>query len=506
VTEPDRERYADPRAFAREVNLPLLGEVEIPPLPPGAGLPELLKSPVPPDVARIVTSLTQTRQSLTLRSLLLSGYAHDPELFALGLAIAREWGRQGISVALADLNFWSPAVVRPAQAPPEGLVDMLEFGCSFRRVAWEVVAERLWLVTPGSYLPDAERIVEHPDWDRVLRVLAGSVDVTIFVAPLLERSGFLGRLSKRMDGVIVGGSVERVPRTRLRDSFLELWGSDAPIIGCVGILPAAPPAVEARVPAPPPAPAALPRVPAEPPVPVVSPPAASEAPTPPTGLPSAPTAFEPRVPPGRPAAPRQTLPVGDEPDARAEEPDQALVEALTREALEGTLPPAARRRSRLGPWLVAVSLLVVVGGAGTVLLRLHLFGPRGAAFQEAPPTGTDQVLPAGLGAPSGTGLPASPDDSTAAAPAALPGDAGATEFPYHVHVASFRSEATVERIADGLRAHGLDAWYESAADMPGWYRVFVGRFATYEEAAAEAESLLHRGLVERAQAFPDRPR
>lgn len=506
MTEPDRERYADPRAFAREVNLPLLGEVEMPPLPPGAGLPELLKSSVPPDVARIVTSLTQTRRSLTLRSLLLAGYAHDPELFALGLAIAREWGRQGLSVALTDLNFWSPAAVRPAQDPPEGLVDMLEFGCSFRRVAWEVVAERLWLVTPGSYLPDAERIVEHPDWDRVLRVLAGSVDVTIFVAPLLERSGFLGRLSKRMDGVIVGGSVERVPRTRLRDSFLELWGSDAPIIGCVGIRPAASPAAEGRFAAPPPAPEALPPAPTAPPPPGVAPPAASEAATPPMALPSTPAASEPPAPPSSPETLQRAFPAADEPDAGAKEPDESLVEALTREALEGTLLPPPRRRSRLKPWLVAASLLVVAGGGGTTLVLLHPFGPRGAAFQDAPPSGTDPVLPAGLGTPSGTGLPALPNDSTAAAPGALPGDAGAEAFPYHVHVASFRSEATVQRIAGGLRAQGLDAWYEPAADMPGWYRVFVGRFATYEEAGAEAESLLNRGLVEQAQAFPDRPR
>jgi len=65
--------------------------------------------------------------------------------------------------------------------------------------------------------------------------------------------------------------------------------------------------------------------------------------------------------------------------------------------------------------------------------------------------------------------------------------------------------ATFE-IADQLSAQGLEAWYEPAPDMPGWYRVFVGRVATYEEAAAEAQILLERGLVSRAQAFPERQR
>lgn len=483
MTEPERERYADPRAFAREVNLPLLGELELAALPPGAGLAELLRSPVPPEVAPVVQSLTETRRSLTLRSLLLAGYAHDPELFAVGLAVAREWGRRGLSVALVDLNFWSPAVVRPAEEPAEGLVDMLEFGCSFRRVAWEVVAERLWLVTPGSYLPDPERIVDHPDWDRVSRVLAGSVDVAIFVAPLLERSGFLGRFSKRMDGVVVGGSVERVSRIRLRDSFLELWGSDAPMIGCVGIRPAASPATEERT-------APTPR---------------ASAPPPPAPPASAPPAWEPPARAESPAVPPPPAPEGDGPDAWSDESDQLLVDAVTREALEGTLPRAPRGRNRLKPWLFAISILVVAGGAGTALVVLHPFGPGGAAFQEAPPLGTDGILPAGLGSPSGTGLPTPSGDSTAVPPESST-VSKKEALPYQVHVASFRSEATVREIAAGLRAKGLDAWYEPAADLPGWYRVFVGRFATYEEAAAEADSLLHRGLVDRAQAFPERSR
>jgi hypothetical protein len=179
------------------------------------------------------------------------------------------------------------------------------------------------------------------------------------------------------------------------------------------------------------------------------------------------------------------------------------VKTLTREALEGGAPPAPRRRGRLTAWLLTAIVLLVAGGGGAALFLLHPFAPKGAAFREAPPTGTDQVLPAGLGAPGGSGVPASGDDSAGAPPAG----GGADEaLPYHVHVASFRAEATVQAIADDLKGRGLDAWYEPAPDMPGWYRVFVGRFATYEEAAAQAESLLNRGLVSRAQAFPDRPR
>ncbi|HEY7728270.1 MAG TPA: SPOR domain-containing protein [Candidatus Eisenbacteria bacterium] len=493
MTEPDLERYADLHAFAWEVNLPLLGEVVLESLPPGAGLAEILRAPVPSGAASIVTSLAQTRQSLTLRSLLLAGYAHDPELFALGLAIARDWGRRGLRMAVVDLNFWSPAVVRPAEEPSEGLVDMLEFGCSFRRVAWEVVADRLWIVTPGSYLPDPERIVDHVEWDRVGRVLAGAVDVALYVAPLLERSGFLGRLSKRMDGAIVGSAVERVPRTRLRDSFLELWGSDAPMIGCVGILPAAPPAPGEPAPAP-----AVAGEPVAPPQPHPTPAARLEAPPPKTA----------EAPPSRPAeAPPPPRPEPITAREREAEWDDSLVETLTREALEGAPPPVPTRGPRLRAWFIVASVLLLSGAAGLAWVRLHPFGLGVGAFRETTPTGTDEVLPAGLGSPAGERLPAAGrSDSTASLSGPSAGPAEGDALPFHVHVASFRSADTVQQIVDNLRAHDLDAWYEPAPGLPGWYRVLVGRYATYQDAALEARSLLERRLVDRARPVPERPR
>ncbi|MEK7314961.1 MAG: SPOR domain-containing protein, partial [Candidatus Eisenbacteria bacterium] len=77
---------------------------------------------------------------------------------------------------------------------------------------------------------------------------------------------------------------------------------------------------------------------------------------------------------------------------------------------------------------------------------------------------------------------------------------------YRVHVASFRSEVKVAPIVRDLRLKGLDAWFESASDAPGWYRVFVGRFATEDEAAAYASWLLHNKWVDRAHAFPSTSR
>jgi cell division septation protein DedD len=77
---------------------------------------------------------------------------------------------------------------------------------------------------------------------------------------------------------------------------------------------------------------------------------------------------------------------------------------------------------------------------------------------------------------------------------------------FRVHVASFRSEEKVAPIVRDLRLKGVDAWFEPAGDGSGWYRVFVGRFATEDEAAAYASWLLRNKWVERAHAFPSTSR
>ncbi len=252
VVATDLERYSDPNAFAREVNLPLLGTVAIAPISPGANLGALLAASSAHGLEPVVEGLAQTRQSLTLRSLLLAGFPHDPECFALGLALGRAWSRRGLKVAVVDVDAWHPTILRAVGEPTEGLVDVLEYGCSFQRVAWELVAGSVWVVGPGTHPADESRLADHPEWDRAGRVFTASADVTLYVAPLLHRQGLTGRLSKRMDGVLLTTSVDRVSRIELRDAFLELWGSDAPIIGCVGIDPggASPPPPRAEAAAP----------------------------------------------------------------------------------------------------------------------------------------------------------------------------------------------------------------------------------------------------------------
>ena len=195
-------------------------------------------------------------------------------------------------------------------------------------------------------------------------------------------------------------------------------------------------------------------------------------------------------------------------------------------------------------------VLLVLGGVGALVIARMLRHGKAADTGETLPAGTERVLPADVGttnpqtprtkglspgkeAPAGVsstrpeatgqggGRPSPPAEEPEApaseeptsvepAPAPPPANAAQTEthgaLPYRVHIASFRSESKVREMVKGLRARGIGAWYAAASDQPGWYRVFVGHYATHKEAAEKAAWLLEHGLVDRAMAYPDNER
>lgn len=519
------------------MNLPLIGSVHVTPLPACASAAGILAADNPDELKPIIDLLTQTRKSLTLRSLFMTGFPHDPEFFATGVALARQWSRQGLKIAVVDLDYRNPTIVRPHSS--EGYVDALEYGCSFQRIAWEVVSDGLWMVGPGSHPPDEQRFAGHPDWTRVMRIFSTRVDVTLYMAPFLDRKGFTGSLSKRMDGVLLASSVRRSSRAALRDAFLELWGSDAPMIGCIGIdAPFNPiPRGETVLSAEAPPPAAAPK-PVPPPV---------VRPVPPPVIPSAtewtfpsPEIPAPQAPPARPAPPARTA-------ARASSDlaPQALVARLSDEVRRGHVARSAPSRAR-GLLLTALALALAGAAALVTYQATHRQASHVSAPAETLPAGTERVLPADIGttgaaapAISGSGIAPSPDAGSSAAvpeaaPIVPPGDAsGETEsspgsasqepappapppahraqetragLTYEVHVASFKKDGEARDLVKRLHARGLDAWYAKATDQRNWYRVFIGHYATHEEAARQAKSLLNRGQVEHAIAFPDHAR
>jgi cell division septation protein DedD len=107
---------------------------------------------------------------------------------------------------------------------------------------------------------------------------------------------------------------------------------------------------------------------------------------------------------------------------------------------------------------------------------------------------------------TGSAEPATPAPPPASpAPAKLDANALAS-LRYEVHVASFTKDDQARLLVKRLRDKGLDAWYAKATNQRNWYRVFVGHYATHEDAARQASSLLGQGLVEHAIAYPDHAR
>jgi cell division septation protein DedD len=119
-----------------------------------------------------------------------------------------------------------------------------------------------------------------------------------------------------------------------------------------------------------------------------------------------------------------------------------------------------------------------------------------ATSPEPPPAGAP-----GSAAPGSAPRPVTAGLDGGAALAALTAGPPAAGKPFTVHVASFRSEEKVAPIVRGLRHRGAAAWFEPAADAPGWYRVFVGRFATEDEALVHAAFLLENQWVDRANVY-----
>jgi cell division septation protein DedD len=483
------------------VNLPLIGTVHVAPVPAGAPAATLLAADDPDEMKSVIDVLTQTRKSLTLRSLFLTGFPHDPEFFAAGVALARQWSRQGLKVAVVDLDYRHPTVIRPLPTPNEGLVDALEYGCSFQRIAWELVSDALWLVGPGSHPPDERRFPDHPDWTRVMRIFSARVDVALYLAPFLDKKGFTGALSKRMDGVILAACVRRSSRAALRDAFLELWGSDAPMIGCFGIeAPFDPtPHGETQIAGESWAPERA--------VPIVPPAVTSPAPLP--------TQAAPR----KEAARSVAAPKADS----GEVAPQALVARLSDEVRRGHVPRSTSPGSR-GLFLAALVLFLAGVGAIATYQVMHHAASRPPAPAETLPAGTEPVMPADVGTPAasvpavggpaesspGTSLTPAPDatspEGSTPAPAPAPPVAALEKKNFEVHVASFTTDTMAKNLVKRLRDKGLDAWYAKATTQPNWYRIFIGHYATHEEAVRQARTLLDRGLVEHAIAYPDHAR
>jgi len=209
--------------------------------------------------------------------------------------------------------------------------------------------------------------------------------------------------------------------------------------------------------------------------------------------------------------------------------ERAIEAELEREVRRGVVKrPPIRGVGRSALW-IGVAAAIAVGVGIVRLVQTPSLGPETGAVIQNRQAGEDPVrdatppIHAGLAndpaALPATETPPAPPPRTEPPPSSVASSAttsavvppkspptrtrseGDASLPYSVHVASFRSATKVQEIVRALAMKGLDAWYEPAKDMPGWRRVFVGRFATEAEAKAYATYLLENHFVDRASSF-----
>lgn len=129
------------------------------------------------------------------------------------IELATDWARGGRRVVVADLHLEGPVLHEIAGTPNlEGVVDVFLYGASLSRSAHPVRGRGFYLISAGTYEPDAEAIYRNPRWTKlvagfrdagaslVLFAPADSADLTA-LAPHVSRTILLG------DGAGVGGAL-----------------------------------------------------------------------------------------------------------------------------------------------------------------------------------------------------------------------------------------------------------------------------------------------------------
>jgi hypothetical protein len=84
------------------------------------------------------------------------------------IAIATGWNAAGRRTVLADLSLDDPMLAeRIGMSALEGVVDVFLYGASLARSARAVPGRGFYLISAGTYTPDAAAILRHPRWEKL---------------------------------------------------------------------------------------------------------------------------------------------------------------------------------------------------------------------------------------------------------------------------------------------------------------------------------------------------
>jgi hypothetical protein len=137
--------------------------------------------------------------------LLLAAGEHVGWAADAAIALSASWARNGRRVVLADLHLENPSLHdRLGAANLEGMVDVFLYGASISRSARPVRGRGFYLISAGTYEPDAEAIYGHPRWPKLVAGFREASASLLLFAP--AEAADLEALSRWVDGALLLGS------------------------------------------------------------------------------------------------------------------------------------------------------------------------------------------------------------------------------------------------------------------------------------------------------------
>lgn len=394
----------------------------------------------------------------------------------------------------------------------EGLIDHLRYGVPIERCVRRTPLEGLSVLSGGAYFLAGSPLEDAPGLRAALEGLRGSHPVVVVVFPQPAEAADAAGLASRCDAILT---------VREGDAGIPLAGNERALVRLTGDPQAARdlvrltdqflgplPAVLARAAPGPARQAAAGSLTAD----AVGGPA-------PIGRPvrrTTPFAPPAPAPVGRPElASRPPLDDVDflrafEDDRPAARPDRPVPRPAA--APEGRIEeadlPASESESRPGLRALIVGAAILVGALLALALATDLFDPLfagdgGGSAVESPAEEPGTMVPLDPAAGDGGAGPAAleagaPLDSVAADPADAAARVPGEPAPWSVHVGSYQTVESGQRLVDRIRAAGELAFL-APVDLPGkgrWNRVYAGAYADSADARSALQRLLDDEVVE----------
>lgn len=503
--------YSSGLELAEDLGATLLGVV-----PPGPQqISEITAAgPVHESIASLLIS---PQRAAALEIVMIGGVPGDTERAPFTWSLAQALGSAGRRVLVVDADLG----ISGSLARAHGFAELVRSGAALDGLLRRTDHPHIDLLPPGSTPLSAVERCEADELAGAFRALRSAAEIVLIGAPILSRSGKASRFVTFADAILLVVRLDLDTRDMVRRAYLQLWGVEAPLLGLVSVEEGRRPQMQPAFPAAP-----VSREAKEP-----EPEAAGEGERSESLEERALGAYDS---PARRVSEESAEPVRVEPSAEPPPVEPIPVPPLPE-------PPARARRRGLrrdgirgsGAW-IAGGVAVLVAATGLLLVPTLMRGPEtpppASPVREKTPTTGSPTTPAST-------LPATPpaekragDETAPSAPAAversrpgasddrsaerptepaatepierasppLPAEtATAGEARYTLQVAAFTTEeeAAAERARLAPTGYEISVARADLAAKGTWYRVFLGRFASEEDARKASEAIRARDLV-----------